>query len=661
MSKRDEQAVELKAAIAGLEAQRSLLGDTVVEPALAALREQLSQLEPSPVDAASDEERKIVRVLFVDVSGFTALSEKLDPEEVRGLINTCFEYLVPVVQKYEGTIDKFIGDEIMALFGAPIAHENDPERALRTALELMDAIAAFNRDHKTNFNIHIGVNTGPVIAGKVGSQDRREYSVMGDTVNLAARLENASSDGEVYVGPKTYRQTARIFDFEKVPPLKLKGKAKPVEVHRLLGLKTVPRSLRGIEGLRAPLIGRDRELEEIRSALRAIAEGAGGIRAIIGEAGLGKSRLVAEALQFVAGSIKWAEGRALSHAAGMSYWMARDLLCDLLQVKPDAPPGKVEMALRNSVAEITAGKINEIYPYLGRLLEVPLPTDVEKRVKLLTSEALQGRILQAFQEYIRAWAAGEPLILFWEDVHWCDPSSMRVLEMLLPITREVPLLLLLAYRPEEVLVEQLQQRGRDACPENYSTIELSPLTRDQSGSLIQTLFKIENLPKKMRELILDRAEGNPFFLEELLRSLLDAGIVALDQEGVVALQSIESVDVPETLQGVLMARIDRLAPEKKHTLQNAAVIGRVFQYRVLAHLSQEQSNGRLDESLAELRRRDFIHSQAKKPFEEREYIFKHAITHDVAYNSLLISRRKGLHQRAAEAIESLFPGRLDEL
>src|SRR5437762_10866046 len=189
MSKRDEQADELKAAIAGLEAQRSLLGDTVVEPALAALRQQLSQLESFPVDAASDEERKIVTVLFIDVSGFTALSEELDPEEVRGLINTCFESLVPVVQKYEGTIDKFIGDEIMALFGAPIGHEDDPERALRAALEIMKVIAEVNRAHGTELEIHIGINSGAVIAGQIGAKNRRDYSVIGDAVNLAARLE----------------------------------------------------------------------------------------------------------------------------------------------------------------------------------------------------------------------------------------------------------------------------------------------------------------------------------------------------------------------------------------------------------------------------------------------------------------------------------------
>jgi predicted ATPase/class 3 adenylate cyclase len=661
MSKVDEQAKQLRAAIAGLEAQRSVLGEAVIEPALAALRRQLSELEPSSSDVASDEERKIVTILFVDVSGFTALSESLDPEAVRGLINACFEYLVPVVQKYEGTIDKFIGDEIMALFGAPIAHENDPERALRTALELMGAIASFNRARATNLNLHIGVNTGPVIAGKVGSQDRRDYSVMGDTVNLAARLEDFSPDGQIYVGSNTYRRTAGIFDFEKLAPLELKGKTSPVEVYRLIGLKSAPTPMRGIGGLSAPLIGRDRELEEIRSGLRAVAEGKGGIRAVTGEAGLGKSRLIAEALHSLPNGARWAEGRALSHTTGMSYWMARDLLYNLLRVKPESPPEMIETALRISITEVSPRNIDRVYPYLGRLLEVSLPAEVEERVKLLTSEALQGRILQAFQEYTRAHATREPLILFWEDVHWCDPSSMRVLETLLPLTKEVPLLLLLAYRPDDVLVEQLQQRVRAACAEDSSTIKLSPLTRDQSGSLIQSLLKVENLPTKMRDLLLDRAEGNPFFLEELLRSLLDAGVVAIEQEGVVAIGSIESINVPETLQGVLMARIDRLTSEKKHVLQNAAVIGRVFQHKVLAYLSEDQPNGRLDDSLIELQRREFIQSPMQKPLAGREYIFKHAITHEVAYNSLLLSRRKELHGRAAEAVESLFPERLDEL
>ena len=659
MPESNQKPDELSAAIAGLEAQRSLLGDSVVEPALAALRQQLAELHAPASELAAEEERKIVTILFADVSGFTALSENLDPEEVRNLINACFEQLVPIVKKYEGTVDKFMGDEIMALFGAPVAHENDPERALRAALEMMDAIGAFNREHTTELDIHAGVNTGPVVAGRVGAQDRQDYSVMGDAVNLAARLEGASANGEIYVGPNTYRQTAALFDFEALPPLKLQGKERPVEIYRLMGLKAAPKPVRGIEGLRAPLVGRDSALQEIRFAIGNVRQGKGSIVAVVGEAGLGKSRLIAEALQEA--DVAWAEGRALSHTAGMSYWVARDLLHAMLAMKSNATPEEIEKALRTNVEQIAPKKHSDLYPYLARMLEVPLHHAMEEQLKFLNSEALQSRILGAFQEYVRAHAARQPLILFWEDLHWCDPSSFRVLEMLLPVTRAAPLLLLLAYRPDEDFVQKLQQQDRADPAQSYRVIELSPLTHEQSGSLIQSLLKIENLPEKMRALILDRAEGNPFFLEELLRSLLDAGIIVLERGRALATRAIESASVPATLQGVLMARIDRLAAENKRALQKAAVIGRVFQQKVLARLYDANSSlhKRLNDSLAELRRREFI-QQAQKSLEEDEYIFKHAITHDVAYHSLLMARRRQLHKRVAEAIEALFPSRLDE-
>lgn len=659
MSAPDEKARELKAAIAGLEAQRSALGDSVVESAVTALRQQLAELEMPLHVMATKEERKVVTILFADVSGFTALLEKLDPEEVRNLINACFERLVPIVKKYEGIVEKFMGDEIMALFGAPVAHENDPERALRAAVEMMDAMATFRGEQGTALGIHVGVNTGHVIAGEIGARGRRDYSVMGEAVNLAARLEGASPNGQIYVGPSTYRQTTALFDFEMLPPLKLQGIEKPVEVHRLIGLKKAPGAMRGIEGLRAPLIGRQSELAEIQSAFQKLRNGVGSILAIVGEAGLGKSRLIADA--FRSTNIPWAEGRALAYTEGMSYWMARDLLRALLGTDSDASPEEIERALRSNIEQTASEKVNEIYPYLGRLLEVPLAAEMEEQIKVVTAEALQTRVLRAFQDYIRARMARGALVLIWEDLHWSDPSSLRVLEKLMPLTREVPLLLLLAYRPDADFAAQLRERARAASAENFRVLELSPLTRKESGSLIQSLLKIENLPEKMRALILDRAEGNPFFLEESLRSLLDMGTVVIENGRAIATGAIEAMNVPETVQGVVMARIDRLDLEKKQTLQNASVIGRVFQKRVLERLYENKvaMNGQLNDSLAELQRRGFI--QLGKSSEEREYIFKHAITHEVAYNSLLIAHRKQLHGRVGEAIEALFPDRLDEL
>jgi class 3 adenylate cyclase len=667
MSDREEQAKKLTAAIAGLEAQRDGLGDAVVDPAVAALREQLSQLSVAVPEGAADDERKTVTVLFADVTGFTALAEKSDPEEVRALINNCFECLVPVVQKYGGTIDKFIGDEIMALFGAPLAHEDDPERALRTALEMMEAIAGFSRVHKTKLGLHIGVNTGQVIAGKIGTESRREYSVMGDSVNLAARLEDASSTDEIFVGQNTYRRTAALFDFEKLPFMSLKGKEDVVQCYRLIGLKTAPKSARGIEGLRAPLIGRDQEINQIRSALAKLQNRRGTILAIVGEAGFGKSRLLAEARGSLDSNAIWAEGRALSYTAGMSYWLAREILLSLIEIKSDAPASTVELALRRYLEQEFPQGVSEVYPYLARALELPMEPTMEERVKFLSGDALRTRILQAFHDYVRARATKQPLILVWEDLHWCDSSSLQVLERIVPLTADVPLLLLCAARPDENRVAELLARARENHAANYCGIGLSPLSRQQSGSLIRQLLRIENMPEMMRDLILDRAEGNPFYLEELLRSLLDSGVLVLQKDGAIATREVQSIDVPETLHGVLAARIDRLEPEHKHALQRASVIGRIFQQRVLTHLCETGSaKNRLTQSLAELQRREFIqsreqHGSETAALQEDEFIFKHAITHEVAYGSMLLARRKELHKLTAQTIEKLFPDRLDDL
>src|SRR5437868_5477566 len=651
-----ENIEKLSAAIASLESQRQILGDAVVDPAIKALREQLTQLKAT---SSSTEERKLVTIVFTDVSGFTALSEKLDPEKVRELINACFDWLVPVVQKYDGTIDKFIGDEIMAVFGAPVAHEDDAERALRAALDMMDAIVAFNHANGTELGLHIGINTGLVVAGEIGGRDRRDYSVMGNAVNLAARLEDASPVGEIFVGPATYRQTQRLFDFEPVAPLKLKGKEAPVELRRLLRAKAVPKPMRGIEGLRAPLIGRDDELTEIHKAISDLECGRGSILAILGEAGLGKSRLIAETRALLPANVMWAEGRALSFTAGMSYWLARGIVLSLLNVKPEAAQSEVAAALQKSLD----GQ-SEIYPFLSRLLELPMGAATEERVKFLSSEALRSGILEALGGYVRRRARQAPLVLVWEDLHWCDPSSWEVLEMLVAVSNEVPLLLLCAARLEDNRLLEGLQRNDGRCVRHI--IRLSPLTRDESGSLIQRLLKIENFPAGMRELILNRAEGNPFFVEELLRSLIDAGAIVLEGDRAAATREIEAVEIPETLQGVLAARIDRLPPDNKQTLQRASVIGRIFQGRVLAYIYEQRAKHRLEASLGELQRREFIQSRDQQAsetagLEEGEYIFKHAITHDVAYDSMLFARRKELHQLAAEAIEALFPGRLDEL
>ncbi len=592
----DRQQIEQTIAV--LQAQRATLGDDVVETSLAVLSQQAAALaQQEAATSALRGERKQVTVMFADISGFTAMSEKLDPEEVRSMINACFERLGAVIDRYDGHIDKFIGDEIMALFGAPVAHENDPERTLRAALDMVAALEAFNAEHAERIPkplaLHFGINTGLVIAGGIGTRQRQDYSVMGDPVNLAARLEGLSETGEILVGEDTYRLTALLFEFQALKPIKVKGKAKPVQVYRLQGVKKgIPTQIRGVEGLSSPLVGRQKEMALLKETLANFQKGQGGVVSIIGEAGLGKSRLITELGLMCSQKPQeeqpdWAEGRALSYGQSASYLVARDLLHHLLGVNSEAAPAEVDQALRSEIELLFPIQTADIYPYLGHLLEVPLDEESKQRIKYLEGEALTRRILQSAQDYISVRARQHPLALVWEDLHWADPSSLGLLKALLPLTEQCPLLLLLVYRPRrERRIWTFHQEAREMMGEAHLAIELAPLTLAESRELLTNLLGVCDLPEKTSQLILSKAEGNPFFVEEVIRSLIESGVITPSDDGQrwLVTGDVDDIQIPDTLQGVVMARIDRLDPESKRILQVASVIGRTFQYKVLAYI-----------------------------------------------------------------------------
>ncbi len=585
-------------AIAALEAHRAALGEKVVATSLAALRQLLSQPEAGHTSAlALKGERKHVTVMFADISGFTAMSEKLDPEEVRGMINGCFERLGEVIDRYGGHIDKFIGDEIMALFGAPAAHENDPERALRAALEMMSALDGFNVEHAAilpkPLALHFGLNSGLVIAGGIGTAQRQDYSVMGDTVNLAARLEDASETGEILVGEDTYRLTAPLFEFEALEPMALKGKEKPVQIYRLLRAKAAPGQVRGIAGLYSPLVGRTQELAETQATLANFHQGRGGLISVIGEAGLGKSRLIAELSAWCqqTSQVDWATGRALSYGESASYLIARDVLRDLLGVGPEAASAEVGQALKTELEALFAAQSADIYPYLAHLLETPLDETAAQRLKYLEGEALHQRIFQAVRQYLAARTSHRPLTLVWEDLHWVDPSSLELLDYLLPLTQTSPLLMIMIYRPaREQRVWAFHQQVSQRVGEAHRAITLAPLSQEESSQLLDNLLESSSLPAQLRQLILTKAEGNPFYIEEVIRALIDSGALtrSAEAQGWVVTAAIDTITIPDTLQGVIMARIDRLTPDTKRILQVASVIGRKFPYRVLADVVSER-------------------------------------------------------------------------
>ncbi len=375
------------------------------------------------------------------------MAEKLDPERARDLLNSCFEHLVPIVEKYEGTNDKFVGDEIVALFGAPVAHENDAERACRAALEMMSAITLFNSTNNADLGLHFGINTGRVVAGGVGTRARQDYSVMGYAVNMAARFEDASQRGEIFVGEHTQRMAAPFFEFEP-KTLAVKGASKPVTAYRLLNVRKEVGPTRGIEGLSSPLVGREAELAALQNAIAALHDGSGGIVAVIGEAGIGKTRLLSEARGSGRG-VSWHEGRTLAHTSALSYWLARDLLRDVLGFDGAQAPADEARVLSERLSELLGNRAPRVYALVAWLLELPLEPDAAASISELTGPALQRQTTEAVAAFLLASAVVQPIVLVCEDLHWADPSSLQMLAGLLPLTANAPLLFVFALRPDD--------------------------------------------------------------------------------------------------------------------------------------------------------------------------------------------------------------------
>lgn len=604
-------------------------------------------------------ERRPATVLFADLAGFTALGEGADPETLKTITNECLEAMVRSIYKYEGFVDKFIGDAVMALFGAPVAHEDDPERALRSALEMREAVEAIAialPAGAKSVNLHIGVHTGEVVLGEVGSDLRLAYTALGDTVNLAARLQQLATSGEILVSGATHRLTEGLFDFEKIEPQTVKGKVEQVVAYRLIAVKPLARSPRGIPGLYSPLVGRDEEIRALTEALAGVSAGRGQIVVITGEPGVGKSRLVAEAgAQF--STLTWLEGRCLSYGGTISFWPFIQMLKEFTGIGEEDADAVAVSKLRLGVRRLFPDRPEEVLPYLGTLLSLRLDERLQERVKYLSGEDLQRRVFLAVRDWLEALAREKPVAAILEDLHWADPSSVSLLEHLMASTDLVPLLLLLVARAErEQPWWHAKVKAETDFPHRTTEISLKPLSEEESNKLVSNLLEVPDFPEGVRKMILEKAEGNPFFVEEVIRGMIDSGVLVRQDGRWRATARIFDVEIPDTVQGVILARIDRLEGEVRQVLQRAAVIGRSFLYRVLVYIAEAEQE--LDRHLSTLQRRELIREQARLP--ELEYIFKHVLTQEVAYSTLLHERRKEFHRKVGEAIENLFPGRLEE-
>lgn len=401
-------------------------------------------------------ERKVVTALFADVVGSTSLAEQMDAEDWTAIMNNAFDRLSPAVYRYEGTIARLLGDALLAFFGAPVAHEDDPVRAVRAALDLLAAAREYSaeveRAHGIQFAVRVGINTGPVVVGDVGSDLKYEWTAMGDAVNLAARMQSAASPMTVLISEYTYRFVAPVFDCVDLGPVEVKGKAEPVRVYEVRGAKAEPGRLRGLAGLESPMVGRAGELAALQRGTTALQAGQGGGAVVIGEPGLGKTRLIAEwkaaATSDPDHPVAWAEGHCLSYGQGLAYHLLIDLLRAMIGVPAAAGEPETRAALAQLTNDLLGDQAIDVYPYLGHLLSLQLEGAALERVRLLDPQALQAQYLAALRHLLRAQATTRPLVVICDDIHWADPSSTELLGKLLPLTGEVPLLFCFVTRPD---------------------------------------------------------------------------------------------------------------------------------------------------------------------------------------------------------------------
>ena len=593
---------------------------------------------------ASTGTQRIVTVLFADVVGSTAIGERLGPERSKFLFDEIVSLIGAEVRRFDGTVAQLLGDGVFAVFGAPVGHEDDAERAVRAALAIQAAIAAYGEELRGGYGIELAVrvtlNTGPVVLTDEDEGADR-YNALGDTANVAARLQELAPDGGIVVGPETERQVQLCVELESLGDVALRGFELPLRVARVTGVRG-PAQVRAV----VPLVGRSAELAVLDAACQAIADGSGAIVSITGESGIGKSRLVSEARRRFGDRIRFLEGRAGSYAESFPYWPVRDLLRDWLGVASDAPEARVRLELKTALGGLSDG-VESAYPFLARLLALPLEADADAALRELGREAVQQQTFAAMGAVIHRLADASPLCIVIDDLQWADSLTIELLEDLLSLTDQAQLGLVLIYRAERDQPSWgLGERARAHFPHRYREIELRPLPADASLELADALAE-SALPRAVADLLAERAGGNPFFLEEAIQDLIERGALRR-RDGVWELADSQ-VAVPTLVQGALQARLDRLPARTREVVSIASAIGRGFGLPLLERLLPRDQ---VVPALSDLMRLDLIVEVSRRP--APEYRFRHGLVQEVAYNSLLEPARRTLHRRIGEALVALY-------
>jgi class 3 adenylate cyclase/tetratricopeptide (TPR) repeat protein len=594
-------------------------------------------------------ERKLVTVLFADVVNYTSISEKLDPEEVHQIMDGCFRLLMAEIHKYEGTIDKFTGDGVMALFGAPIASEDHAQRACYAALAIQRTIGEYGdkvrRQYGVDFKMRAGLNSGPVIVGAIGSDLRMDYTAIGDTTNLAFRMQGIAKPSTIVVSADTYKIVKDFFTLESLGEVTVKGKEEPVDTYRLIEPSQLKTRLEAaiLKGL-TKFVGRHKEIETLKEAYKKAQSGYGQVVGIVGEAGVGKSRLLLELRRLLhQENYTYLEGRCLHYVGSMPYLPILDILKFYFNIEEGKREFVVKRNIRDKVIHLDE-KLKDILPPLHEILS--LPVDNQEYVKLEPS-LKREKAFEAIRNLLIRESQNKPLIVAVEDAQWIDTTSEEFLTYFIDWLPKAHILLIILYRPGH--------SHEWVSKSYYRQIGLDQLSSRDSARLVESMLKDGEVAPELKQVIISKAGGNALFVEELTRALVENGSIKKMGHEYVLCKKASDVQVPDTIQGIIAARIDRLDLNLKQTLQVASVIGRDFPFRLLQTTIRMKED--LKPDLLRLQGLEFIYE--KSLFPELEYTFKHALTQEVTYNGLLTKRRKKIHETIGKAIEELYPDRLE--
>ena len=595
-------------------------------------------------------ERKLVTVLFADVANYTSMAENLDPEDVHKIMDGCFQILMDQVHKYEGTINQFTGDGVMSLFGAPLAHEDHAQRACYAALAIQEGLKEYGEKLKNKlevqFRMRIGLNSGPVIVGSIGNDLRMDYTAIGDTSNLAARLQSNAKPGGILISEQTYRLAKDYFEFESAGSIQIKGKKQPQDAWRLIKTTEVETRISAAvaKGL-SKFVGRKKEIEALQEAFEKARSGKSQVVGIVGEAGVGKSRLLLELKNVLSKSeYTYLEGHCLHYGASTPYLPILGALRSYIGIKEGEQESVIKARMQEKILGLDKN-LKSTIPPLQEMLALKVEDEYYIR---LEPKQKRERIFEAIRDLLIRAAQQKPLILAIEDLHWIDKTTEDFLNYLIGWLAKARIFLILLYRPEYT-----HTWGSKSY---YFKIGVDQLSIDTSTDLVKSILDDGELVPELKELILSRTSGNPLFVEELTHTLLENGSIQKRDNQYVLSSTFSDIKVPDTIQGIISARIDRLEDSLKRIMQVASVIGREFAYRILGAIIEMKEE--LKVNLRNLQELEFIYE--KDLFPELEYIFKHALTQEVAYNSLLLERRREIHEKIGKAMEDIYADRLEE-